>query len=67
MIVPSYVNLEGLTLRGPGGRQAPLRLQLVMRSEDTTLALHAALAERLDSKEKGLQRPPHLREQLSNR
>ena len=26
-IVPSYVNLENFALKGPGGRQAPLRLQ----------------------------------------
>ncbi|RZL66109.1 MAG: LysR family transcriptional regulator [Variovorax sp.] len=43
-IVPSYVNLEGISLRGPAGRQVPLRLQPVMRSDDTTLALHAVRA-----------------------
>jgi len=43
-IVPSYVNIEGLTLKGPGGRQAPLRLQPVMKSDDTTLTLHAVHA-----------------------
>jgi len=43
-IVPSYVNLEGFTLRGPGGRQAPLRLQPVMKSDDTNLTLHAVRA-----------------------
>ena len=43
-IVPSYVNLEGIALRGPGGRQVPLRLQPAMRSDDTTLALHAVRA-----------------------
>jgi DNA-binding transcriptional LysR family regulator len=43
-IVPSYVNLESFTLRGPGGRQAPLRLQPVMKSDDTNLTLHAVRA-----------------------
>jgi DNA-binding transcriptional LysR family regulator len=43
-IVPSYVNLEGLSLKGPGGRQAPLRLQAVMKSDDTNLTLHAVRA-----------------------
>ena len=43
-IVPSYVNLEGWMLKGPGGRQAPLRLQPVLRSDDTTLSLHAVRA-----------------------
>lgn len=43
-IVPSYVNLEGLALKGPGGRQAPLRLQPVLRSDDTNLTLHAVRA-----------------------
>lgn len=43
-IVPSYVNLEGLSLRGPGGRQAALRLAPALRSDDTTLTLHAVRA-----------------------
>jgi len=43
-IVPSYVNLEGLALKGPGGRQAALRLTPVMKSDDTTLTLHAVRA-----------------------
>ncbi len=43
-IVPSYVNIEGLALKGPGGRQVPLRLQPVMKSDDTTLTLHAVRA-----------------------
>ncbi len=43
-IVPSYVNLENFALKGPGGRQAPLRLQPVMKSDDTTLTLHAVRA-----------------------
>jgi len=43
-IVPSYVNIEGLTLKGQGGRQAPLRLRPVLRSDDTTLTLHAVRA-----------------------
>lgn len=43
-IVPSYVNLEGHALRGPGGRAAPLRLNPVLRSDDTTLTLHAVRA-----------------------
>lgn len=40
-IVPSYVNLDGMSLKGPGGKQAPLRLSPVLRSDDTTLSLHA--------------------------
>jgi DNA-binding transcriptional LysR family regulator len=43
-IVPSYVDLAGFTLRGPGGRQAPLRLSPVLRSDDTNLTLHAVRA-----------------------
>jgi DNA-binding transcriptional LysR family regulator len=43
-IVPSYVELERLSLRGPGGRQAPLRLSPVLRSDDTNLTLHAVRA-----------------------
>lgn len=43
-IVPSYVDLAGFTLRGPGGRQAPLRLNPVLRSDDTNLTLHAVRA-----------------------
>jgi len=43
-IVPSYVKLEGLTLRGPGGRQVPLRLAPAMRSDDTNLTLHTVRA-----------------------
>ena len=43
-IVPSYVKLEGLTLRGPAGRQVPLRLTPAMRSDDTNLTLHTVRA-----------------------
>ena len=43
-IVPSYVNLEGLALKGADGRQSPLRLSPVLRSDDTTLSLHAVRA-----------------------
>ena len=43
-IVPSYVKLEGLTLRGPGGRQVALRLTPAMRSDDTNLTLHTVRA-----------------------
>ncbi|MEJ8856851.1 LysR family transcriptional regulator [Variovorax robiniae] len=43
-IVPSYVNIEGLSLKAAGGRQAPLRLAPVMRSDDTTLSLYAVRA-----------------------
>jgi len=43
-IVPSYVSIEGLALKGAGGRQAPLRLQPVLKSDDTTLTLHAVRA-----------------------
>ena len=43
-IVPSYVDLAGFTLRGPGGRQAPLWLNPVLRSDDTNLTLHAVRA-----------------------
>lgn len=44
-IVPSYVNLENLALKGPGGRMFPLRLVPAMRSDDTTLTLHAVQAD----------------------
>ncbi|MEZ2299590.1 LysR family transcriptional regulator [Variovorax sp. RCC_210] len=44
-IVPSYVNLENLALKGPGGRMYPLRLAPAMRSDDTTLTLHAVRAD----------------------
>ena len=44
-IVPSYVNLENLALKGPGGRMFPLRLAPAMRSDDTTLTLHAVHAD----------------------
>jgi len=44
-IVPSYVNLDNLALRGPGGRMFPLRLAPAMRSDDTTLTLHAVRAD----------------------
>ncbi|MDM0011943.1 LysR family transcriptional regulator [Variovorax sp. J22P168] len=43
-IVPSYVSIEGLALRGSNGRQAALKLQPVMRSDDTNLTLHAVRA-----------------------
>lgn len=43
-IVPSYVKLDNLSLRGPDGRQAPLRLAPVMQSDDTNLTLHAVRA-----------------------
>ncbi len=43
-IVPSYVSIDGLALKGPDGRQAPLRLAPVLRSDDTTLTLHAVRA-----------------------
>jgi len=42
--VPSYVSIEGLALKDAKGRQAPLRLQPVMKSDDTTLTLHAVRA-----------------------
>jgi len=38
------VNIEGLSLKAAGGRQAPLRLSPVLRSDDTTLTLHAVRA-----------------------
>ncbi len=44
-IVPSYVNLEGLALRGPDGRMVPLRMAPVMKSDDTNLTLHAVRAD----------------------
>lgn len=44
-IVPSYVNLDNLALKGPGGRMFPLRLAPVLRSDDTTLTLHAVRAD----------------------
>lgn len=43
-IVPSYVRIEGLALKDGKGRQAPLRLRPVMKSDDTTLTLHAVRA-----------------------
>jgi DNA-binding transcriptional LysR family regulator len=43
-IVPSYVNLDNLSLKGPGGRMFALRLTPAMRSDDTTLTLHAVRA-----------------------
>jgi DNA-binding transcriptional LysR family regulator len=43
-IVPSYVNLDGHALHGKDGRSAPLQLSPVLRSDDTTLSLHAARA-----------------------
>lgn len=43
-IVPSYVDLDGHVLQGPDGRSAPLQLSPVLRSDDTTLSLHAARA-----------------------
>lgn len=44
-IVPSYVDLEGLSLKGPNGKPGPLRLNPVLRSDDTTLSLHAVRAD----------------------
>lgn len=44
-IVPNYVDLEGLSLKGPNGKPAPLRLNPVLRSDDTTLSLHAVHAD----------------------
>ena len=44
-IVPSYVNLENLALKGPGGRMFALRLAPALRSDDTTLTLHAVRAD----------------------
>lgn len=44
-IVPSYVNLEGLSLKGPDGRPSPMRLHAVMKSDDTTLTLHSVHAD----------------------
>lgn len=44
-IVPSYVNLDNLSLKGPGGRMFALRLTPAMRSDDTTLTLHAVRAD----------------------
>ena len=38
------MNIEGLSLKAAGGRQAPLRLSPVLRSDDTTLTLHAVRA-----------------------
>lgn len=43
-IVPSYVDLDGHALQGPGDRTAPLHLSPVLRSDDTTLSLHAVRA-----------------------
>jgi DNA-binding transcriptional LysR family regulator len=43
-IVPSYVDLDGHALQGPDGRTALLQLSPVLRSDDTTLSLHAVRA-----------------------
>jgi DNA-binding transcriptional LysR family regulator len=43
-IVPSYVELDGHAIQGPDGRSAPLQLSPVLRSDDTTLSLHAVRA-----------------------
>jgi DNA-binding transcriptional LysR family regulator len=39
------VNLDNLSLKGPGGRMFALRLTPAMRSDDTTLTLHAVRAD----------------------
>lgn len=43
LIAPSYVNLDGLELFGPGGK-ARFSAGAVMRSDDTTLSYHAVHA-----------------------
>jgi DNA-binding transcriptional LysR family regulator len=43
-IVPTYVSLDSLSLRGPDGRPSPMRLRPVMKTDDTTLSQHAVLA-----------------------
>ena len=42
-ILPTYVNLDGLEVVGPGGKER-LRLTAAMKSDDTNLAYHAVHA-----------------------
>lgn len=39
-VVPNYVNLDGLEMQGPAGK-ARIKLNAVMRSDDSTLTYHA--------------------------
>ena len=43
-ILPTYVNLDGLEVTGPAGRQR-LRLHAAMKTDDTTLSYHAVHAD----------------------
>jgi DNA-binding transcriptional LysR family regulator len=43
-ILPTYVNLDGLEVIGPGGR-LKLRLAAAMKTDDTTLSYHAVHAD----------------------
>jgi DNA-binding transcriptional LysR family regulator len=43
-VLPTYVNLETMTLHGPGGATASPRLAAAMKSDDTTLSHHAVRA-----------------------
>jgi DNA-binding transcriptional LysR family regulator len=40
LIAPSYLNIEGMEIQGPGGK-ARVRSTVVMKSDDTTLSYHA--------------------------
>lgn len=42
-VVPSYLNLDGLEMQGPAGK-ARIKLDAVMRSDDSTLTYHAVHA-----------------------
>ena len=43
-ILPTYVNLDGIEVTGPAGRQTTVRLSATMKSDDTTLSYHAVHA-----------------------
>lgn len=43
LIAPSYLNIEGMEIQGPGGK-ARVRSTVVMKSDDTTLSYHAVHA-----------------------
>jgi DNA-binding transcriptional LysR family regulator len=43
LIAPSYLNIDGMEIQGPGGK-ARVRSTVVMKSDDTTLSYHAVHA-----------------------
>ena len=43
-ILPTYVNLDGIEVTGPTGKQTTVRLNATMKSDDTTLSYHAVHA-----------------------